>query len=316
MIPLKIVLILLGVFFFLAIATCAVCFYIAFYAPRRTPKNAPEFDIPPGKIYEPHRDTMVAWMKEIRAMPHKQYAIQSHDGLNLYGKFYEYAPGATVELMFHGYRGSAERDLCGGVQRCFSLGHSAFVVDQRTSGMSGGRVITFGLREQEDCLRWVDFCIKEFGKDVKIILTGISMGAATVLMAAGRELPEQGVGILADCGYTSAKKIICKCIRQLHLNDKLLYPFIRIGAQLFGGFDPNKADATAALATCQKPVIFYHGDDDDFVPCSMSEENHAACPAPKRFVVMPGAGHGLCYLVDAQGYLAALKEFGDEHGWN
>jgi fermentation-respiration switch protein FrsA (DUF1100 family) len=162
----------------------------------------------------------------------------------------------------------------------------------------------------------VDFCIREFGKDVKIMLTGISMGAATVMMASGRKLPEQVIGVLADCGYTSAEKIIRKCICQLRLNDKLLYPFVRAGARLFGGFDPNKADATAALKTCKIPVIFFHGDDDDFVPCSMSEENHTACPAPKRLVVTPGAGHGLCYLVDGEGYLAALREFGDEHGWN
>ena len=81
--------------------------------------------------------------------------------------------------MFHGYRGSSERDLCGGVQRCFKLGRSALLVDQRAHGRSDGHIISFGVNERKDCLAWVDFMVKHFGPDVKIILTGISMGAST-----------------------------------------------------------------------------------------------------------------------------------------
>ena len=162
----------------------------------------------------------------------------------------------------------------------------------------------------------MEFCVNHFGKDVKLILTGISMGAATVLMAAGHDLPEQVVGILADCGFTSAEDIIRKCTRQLKLPDRLLYPFIRLSGMLFGGFDPNRADAKKAMANCKKPVIFFHGEADDFVPCRMSRENFAACTAPKKLVTTPDAGHGLCYLVDKEGYLDAMREFGNQHGWN
>jgi pimeloyl-ACP methyl ester carboxylesterase len=119
------------------------------------------------------------------------------------------------------------------------------------------------------------------------------------------------VAVLADCGYTSAKEIIQKVCRQINLPVQLAYPFVRLGAILFGGFDPNKADATAALKTCKVPVIFAHGDADDFVPCDMSRANFDACPTKKKLVIIPGAGHGLCYLADPAGYLAQLKEFFD-----
>ena len=283
-------------------------FFLIFYASRRN-KPQEEYPIPPGKVYEPYRDVMVRWMKQLRAMPCKEFSIRSYDGLHLYGKYYEYAPDAPVELMFHGYRGSAERDLCGGVQRCFALGHSALIVDQRTSGKSEGHVITFGVREHRDCLSWVDFMVKEFGENVKIILTGISMGAATVMLAAGEELPSNVVGLLADCGYTSAKDIIKKVIRQLHLPAFLLYPFVRLGAILWGGFDPNKADCTAAVKRCRVPAVFAHGKDDNFVPCDMSRENHSACPTSKILVTVPGAGHGLAFPADEEAYLQALRDF-------
>ena len=285
------------------------CFYVAFFVPKHGPIGPDEYPIPDGKVYEPFRERMVTWIKETRKLPHEDFYITSADGLKLHGRYYEYAPGAPIELMLHGYRGNAERDLCGGVQRCFHLGRSALVVDQRASGESQGKVITFGLRESDDCRRWVDFMVAHFGPDVKIILTGISMGASTVLMAAAAPLPEQVKGVLADCGYTSAKAIMQKVIRQIKLPPKLLYPFVRLGAVLFGGFDPDRVSPLAAAKDITLPVIFFHGDNDDYVPWEMSRENYEACTCRKQLVIIPGAGHGLAYPVDKFGYLEALDAF-------
>ena len=285
-----------------------LCFYLAFYMPEKekTPKS--EYELPKGKIYEPYAEDMIRWMKEVRAMPCREMEITTFDGLVLKGKFYEYAPDAPIELMFHGYRGTAERDLCGGVQRCFKLGHSALIVNQRASYTSQGNVITFGLREHRDCLCWVDHLQKELDSHRKVILCGISMGASTVLMAAGEKLPACVVGVIADCGYSTAKEIICKVLRQIHLPVWPFYPLVRLGARLYGGFDPNEADATAAMTRCTVPVVFFHGTNDDFVPWQMSQKNYDACSAPKKLVLVEGAGHGLAYLIDPPGYRAAIGE--------
>ena len=286
-----------------------ICFRMAFYAPRGNDAPTEEYPIPPGKIYEPHRDKMVGWMKEVRALPCEEMSITSFDGLPLHGKYYEYAPGAIVEIMFHGYRGNAERDLCGGVQRCFKLGHSALIVDQRCSGKSGGDVITFGINESRDCLDWMRFAIDRFGPEVKIILTGISMGASTVMIAAGEELPQNVIGVLADCGYTSAKDIIKKVITQMKLPANLVYPFVKLGAKIFGHFDLEAVSPIEAMKRCRVPMIFFHGENGDYVPCYMSRRNYAACAARKKILTVPGAGHGLSYLFAPQEYRAALKEF-------
>ena len=293
----------------LVLITSYICFRMAFYADRKPVKDAPEYDLPPGKIYEPFWDVMRKWMQEVRALPYEEMTITSFDGLRLYGKYYECAPGAPIELMFHGYRGSAERDLCGGVQRAFSLKHNVLIVDQRASGKSQGHVISFGINESRDCLAWVDFACKHFGPDVRLILTGISMGASTVLIAAGEPLPDNVIGVLADCGFSSAKKIIRKVIRQMGLPDQLAYPFVRLGALLFGGFDPEKRSAIGAIQNCKVPVIFFHGESDDYVPCDMSREVFGICPTRKKLVTMPNAGHGLCYPADPEGYLSAMREF-------
>ena len=290
-----------------------LCFRMAFYAPRKETVNTEEYSIPEGEIYEPFRDQMVDWIKQTRSLPRRQFQITSFDGLTLHGNYYEYAPGAPIELMFHGYRGSAERDLSGGVQRCFKLGRNILLVDQRTSGRSEGQVISFGINESRDCHSWIDFLISHFGPDVKIILTGISMGAATVMIAAGRPLPENVIGVLADCGYTSAKDIIKKTIADMKLPPALGYPFVKLGARLFGHFDLEETSPIEAMEHCQRPIIFIHGESDDFVPCEMSLRNYEACTAPKTILTVPGAGHGLAYLVGRDEYFETLLAFSNKY---
>ena len=124
------------------------------------------------------------------------------------------------------------------------------------------------------------------------------------------KLPPNVIGVLADCGYTSAKEIIQVVIRQMGLPPKLGYPFVKLGARLFGHFDPEADSPEEAMKRSSVPVIFFHGEDDAFVPCDMSRRCYAACASPKkRLVTIPGAGHGLCYPVAPEQYLEALREF-------
>lgn len=290
-----------------------ICFFMTFYAPKRKPPKTDAERFPPGKIYEPYHPRMREWMEQVEAMSPRLMAVTSYDGLTLRGKYYELSPDSPIEILFHGYRGLAERDLCGAVQRCFAVGHSALLVDQRAGGRSDGHVITFGVKESLDVPVWAQAVADHIGADRPVIIGGVSMGASTVMLAAGHELPPNVVGVLADCGYTSAKVIIKKVIRGMKLPADLLYPLVRLGALLYGGFDPNEADCAKALQNATLPVIFFHGDTDDFVPCEMSHENYAACATPKRLVVTPGAGHGLCYPADEDGYVAALREFDAEY---
>ena len=305
----QIFLVILFIFILSVLAIAYCCYRIAFYAPRK--KKHPEgyIDLPEGEEYAPYHEAMKRWVLDARGLPQEKVAITTFDGLKLTGTYYEFAPGAPIELMFHGYRGNAERDLSGGVQRCFKLGHSALIVDQRCAGGSDGHTITFGIKEHRDARCWVDFMVEKFGPEVRIILCGLSMGAATVMMAAGTELPEQVVGVLADCGYSSAKEIIGLAIKNMGLPVKLSYPFVRLGARVFGGFDPDETSPVEALKKAKVPVIFFHGEADDFVPCYMSEACYEACGSRKRLVTVPGAGHGLSYPVDPQGYIRAVREF-------
>ena len=313
---LYIALIVIGALLLISLITALVCFFMVFYSPKRRILKDDEYEIPDGEIYEPYREQIVDWIKDIRKMPHEQIVIKSFDGLNLYGYYYEYRRGAPTELLFHGYRGNSERDLCGGVHRCFSLGRNALIIDHRASGRSEGHVITFGIKESRDALSWIEYVTERFGSEEKIILTGISMGAATVLMATKYELPPSVVCVLADCPYTSPKQIISKVIADMKLPVSIFYPFVRLGAAIFGGFDLESNSPIEAVKGATVPIILIHGDDDAFVPLEMSREIYDAIPTDKkRFIVSKGAGHGLAFPSDKDGYVKALYDFQEDMGY-
>ena len=212
--------------------------------------------------------------------------------------------------MLHGYRSGAERDFCGGLKFGIDSGFNVLLVDQRAHGKSEGKCLTFGIKERYDCLTWINYVISQAGGSCKIALYGMSMGAATVLMAAGSGLPKNVACIVADCGYTSPKAIIKKVIREMHYPVFPTYALVRLGGMLFGGFDIEEYSAVQAMEKCDIPVLFIHGADDRFVPCDMGRENHRHCRAEgKKLLIVPNAGHGMSYMSDKKAYLGTVSEF-------
>lgn len=285
------------------------CFYIVFRTPKSKSPCTEEYDLPPGEIYEPFHPQMKKWIDSIRSMDRELLEIESFDGLKLRGYYYEYSKDSPLEIIFHGYGGNSERDLSGGVERCFSLGRSAILVDQRGAGMSEGKVCSFGINERMDCLKWTEFAASRFGNERPLIIGGISMGAATVMMASAESLPENVVCVMADCGYSSAKEIIKKVVREMRLPADLLYPFIKLGARVFGGFDLEETSPIEAVSKTKLPIVFIHGDGDAFVPYEMSVACFNATRTAKKLVSVEGAGHGLAYPVDPSKYVESLKDF-------
>lgn len=301
-------LIVLSIIILLILFITYICFKLTFYSKNKPAKND-EIKLPDDEIYNTYKDIIINDIKEARTLPFKEFFIKSFDGLTLYGKYYEQKKDAPIEIMFHGYRGSGERDLSTGIRRAFECGRNALIVDQRANGKSEGHVISFGINERHDCISWINAVINELGEDVKIILTGISMGAATVLMASNMNLPKNVIGILADCGYNKPSDIIKKVIKDMKLPVNLLYPFIKLAAKLFGKFNLEETSPYDAVKETKIPIIFIHGDNDKFVPCYMSEKLYNACNSKKQLVTINGAAHGTSYLTDPRAYIDALNKF-------
>ena len=281
---------------------------IAFYSPvkgRTEPAGLK------GAQYDPYQEVMGIIYHQLADRPCEEVTILSRDNLKLYGRYYHVKDGAPLDIGFHGYRSCCLRDFSGGSEISFGREHNLLLVDQRAHGKSEGSSITFGIQERYDCLDWINYAVDRFGKDVKIMLYGISMGASTVLMASALDLPKNVKGIIADCPYSAPKKIIQKVCTEMRVSPALCYPFVAIGAKIFGSFDLEETDALEAVKHSKVPILILHGEADSFVPCEMSEEIQNACPDNVERHTFPDADHGISYLVDKDRYCKIVDDFLD-----
>lgn len=284
-----------------------IAWRIAFYSP--SPHNEQPYVFPRGRQYQEQKSRMTQLMHELEALPFEPVSIRARDGLELYGCYYHYKDGAPVQIQFHGYRGTSLRDFCGGHKLARESGQNILLVHQRAHGKSQGQCISFGVNERYDCLAWVDYVIERFGKDSRIILAGVSMGAATVLLAAGLPLPENVKAVIADCPYSSAQGIIRKVCADMHLSPRLMYPFVSLAARLFGGFRLSEGDVLKAVSQTKLPILLIHGQADKFIPFQMSQDISKACAGPVRLELFPQAGHGLSYMLDSERYARVINQF-------
>ena len=146
--------------------------------------------------------------------------------------------------------------------------------------------------------------------DRPIFLSGLSMGASTVLYLVDEELPANVKCVIADCGFTSPKAIISKVFSEtIHLPAWISMWATDLCARIFAGFSLSQKDSRKTLAESRLPVLLVHGKADDFVPCSMTEEGYAACTSPKKMLLVEGAGHGVSFVVAKEEYLKHIQEF-------
>lgn len=283
------------------------CYRIAFF--NLNERDEDLYVIPPGSQYESVADIMLQHISDLEQLPFEQLCITARDGVHLAARYYHFKDNAPVQILFHGYRGNGVREYSCGNKMAAKLGYNTIVVDERAHGKSGGHTISFGIKERYDCVDWAKYALDRFGENTPVFLSGVSMGAATVLMASELELPSNVVAITADCPYSSPGAIIRKVCKDVKIPGSLAYPFVVLGALLYGHFRIWESSPVKAVQQTTIPILLIHGEDDRFVPCEMSREIFKACVGPKRLVTFPNAGHGLSYLTDTPKYQQTMKNF-------
>ncbi len=245
------------------------------------------------------------WIQAHTAVP---VEMTSFDGLTLRASLYEHPEAKAVLVACHGYHSDGVRDFAAACEFYYDHGMSLLLIDQRAAGASEGRYITFGVKESADVRGWCALVEKRF-PGLPILLSGISMGASAVLMTAD-DLPEGVKALLADCGYTSPRDELAYVARHyIGRAAVVLLPGVALWCRLLGGFGLRERTTEKALSRCTRPVFFIHGQADELVPHENSVKNRAACSAPTEFLSVPGADHGLSYLVDPDGYHELADKF-------
>jgi pimeloyl-ACP methyl ester carboxylesterase len=140
--------------------------------------------------------------------------ITSFDGLKLHALFFECPTTARgIVIISHGYRSAARHDFAPILEKYLGLGYHVLAVDHRGHGKSRGEEICFGVKERYDMRDWL-VLLHEKHPDLLVFISGISMGATVALLAAALpDVPDNLMGISADCGYSHPKKEVCHVLK-------------------------------------------------------------------------------------------------------
>ncbi len=240
--------------------------------------------------------------------PYTDVETVAHDGIVLRAKYYQYAMDAPLVICMHGYQGDSVRDFSGSFYIYKRMGYNILLVDQRAHGRSQGHTTTFGNKEHLDCLSWVAYAEKSLNAQA-IVLTGVSMGGATVINASAKA-PQSVKCVIADCPYDTPRNIITTVMSSvLKSKARLLYPIVKCSARLYARCDIDAYSPLSAIPNAVVPVMLIHGDADDFVPPSMSIAIHDVAPAKSSLQLIPNAGHTLSRLVAPELYEQLVRDF-------
>lgn len=242
------------------------------------------------------------------ATAHQTFTLRSERGSVMQAYLWQAGekPARTVAFLVHGFRSSA-KETVGPFLSCYrSRGIDVFACDLEAAGASEGRYFSYDYFESRACLQWMEFLIDRYGSDVRILLHGFSMGAATVLHLSDR-CPPQVRFLVSDCGYTSGPEILLYQCEGHAAPCSLLCAMNR----LVSGFDLKETDVRPHLCRTDKPVLFVHGTDDPTVPYSMGRELYDLCPTPKAMLTVEGGRHVESIFRAGAAYEAHLDAFLD-----
>lgn len=301
-----IILIIFAILLLLFIALLFFSYRMVFMHPFKIRPNARQ--IPESNLYKDHISTMLKGVEETEIFSYKPLEILSHDGYRLYGKLYIQKANAPLFIFFHGYHGVAAWDGYGTFRFCKEHNYNILLVDMRAHGKSEGD-ITFGIKERYDCKKWVQYALELLGNNTDIILSGVSMGAATITMASALDLPANVKAIISDCCFSEPSAIIKETIKSMKLPPTPTYAILKLGARLFGKFNPEESSPLLAVQNITLPVLFIHGSEDSIVPIEMCNTLYKNCISPKEQSIINGADHANCALVNFEAYKKAVIKF-------
>ena len=245
---------------------------------------------------------------------YEKHYITSNRGEKLTGYLMKSKAESDIYVFgAHGYRSYGKKEFCGFAQYYLSRGVNIFFPDHIASGESEGTHCTFGHYETEDCLKWLDYMTESFGKDIKIILHGVSMGSAIVCMMSGRaQLPENVKMTVADCGFTTAGELYTSKLAAMGISKTVAEALIKgsdKANEINHKFSILSSKPVESVKSARVPMFFVHGTADNLVPAYMATELYESCSSENKYILLvEGADHAQAHLGGKEEYEARLDE--------
>lgn len=249
----------------------------------------------------------VEWL--LNTSGYEDVYMNSFDDLKLHGyKMMNKNKTNKWAVVVHGYTSEGET-TSSKAKHLYDMGYNVLIPDLRAHGKSEGDYIGMGWDDRKDIIDWINLII-ESDKDSEIVLHGTSMGAATVLMVSGEKLPSNVKSIVADCGYTSVWNEFTYQLKELF--NLPSFPVMNASSavtKIRAGYWLREASAIDQVKKAEVPILFIHGDKDDFVPYYMMDELYENTKSEKEKLTIEGAGHAEADLVNPELYWSTVENF-------
>ncbi|WP_455673654.1 alpha/beta hydrolase [Phocaeicola sp.] len=245
----------------------------------------------------------------------KDTFIYAPDEVKLHAYYVAAAqPTSKTAVIVHGYTDNAIRMMMIGYMYSRKLGFNILLPDLRDTGLSEGDAIQMGWLDRKDVMQWMGVANEIYGDSTQMVVHGISMGAATTMMISGEPQQSYVKCFVEDCGYTSVWEQFSKELQEQFGIPQfpLMYTADWL-CKLEYGWGFKEASTLKQVAKCHLPMLFIHGDKDDYVPTRMVYKLYEAKPEPKELWVVPGADHAHSYLLNTEAYTEKVKQFVDKY---
>lgn len=222
-------------------------------------------------------------------------------------------PTNLTAVVVHGYTNCAMSMVQQAWLYHHLMGYNVVMPDLHAHGMSEGEAVQMGWKDRLDVLRWVQLADSLFADSTghsRLVVHGLSMGAATTMALSGEQTPSDLKAFVEDCGYTSVEDEFVYELRELYGLPR--FPFIPLASRLCQwryGWSFAEASMLRQVARCHKPMLFIHGGDDHFVPTRMVYPLYRAKPAPKEIWVAPGSHHAKSFKDHPREYIRRVMTF-------
>ncbi|MBQ7195668.1 MAG: alpha/beta hydrolase [Bacteroidales bacterium] len=190
------------------------------------------------------------------------------------------------------------------------LNYNVLAPDLHYHGYSEGVAAQMGWLDRLDVEKWAEVAHGIFNDDFMVV-HGVSMGAATVMMMSGDELPDYVSAFIEDCGYSSVwDQFASNLKQQFHMPPFPILTSANIVCKHRYGWSFKEASSVNQLAKCDRPMLFIHGDADDFVPFSHLQKNYdAKVNGYKVMWVAKDAVHANSFQKHPEEYKQKVREF-------
>ena len=190
------------------------------------------------------------------------------------------------------------------------LNYNVMVPDLHYHGYSEGEAVQMGWLDRFDVRRFAEMAHDIWGDDF-LVVHGVSMGAATTMMLSGDDLPEYFRAFVEDCGYSSVWDQFAHNLKDsFHLPPFPVLNSASIVCRRKYGWGFKEASSVEQLAKCDRPMLFIHGDKDDFVPFEHLYKNYdAKTQGYKEMWVAPGSEHAMAFKDHPVEYTQHVRDF-------